>query len=132
MFGKSIPRKFTSRGEKKAECMCAARAKGCHRGRIFLLSETTVGVEMFLLYKKAPVDLLFVIMQEKWSRSRHTYRFMSEEANGTTQEIQKCKTIYKNRAACAAPCSAIDLSASAYLDLQFKLVKSYNFVFCLD
>lgn len=68
-------------GKKRAKCMCTARAKGCYRGRIFLLSETTVGVEMFLLYKKAPVDLLFVVMQEKLSRSRQTYRFMSEEAN---------------------------------------------------
>lgn len=35
----------------------------------------------------------------------------------------------KNTAACAAPCSALDLSASVYLDLQFKLVRSYNLVF---
>lgn len=45
--------------------MCAVRVKGYNRGRIFLLSESKiVGVEMLLLYKNSPVDLMFVAMQK--------------------------------------------------------------------
>lgn len=47
VWEKRSPEIYIQGKKKKAKCMCAARAKGCHRGRIFLLSETTVGVEMF-------------------------------------------------------------------------------------
>lgn len=69
--------------EKK---MCAARVKGSHRGCISLLSEAKiVGVEMFSLYKKAPVDLMFVIMQGKVSGSSQTQGFLSEDSKSSAE-----------------------------------------------
>lgn len=112
-------------GRKKGEMHVCSEGERLPSRAYFSVVRNNRGCRnVFYCIKKLLLTSCLLSCRKNWAAAVEHTDLCLKKRTQPTRKPESRKQFKKNTAACAAPCSAIDLSASVYLDLQFKLGKS--------